>query len=177
MANCLLDTNILSYWYDEHCEQHDRVIASFDELCQKDKEANIHSHLFISAITLGEIAYGHRVAPNPNAAQQADYLRFVKQMCPEPLEVTKHVAEQYGGLKAWLFNHCGPNSRRSKAKRAEELCNPVTGRELGIDENDIWIAAHAITHGLTFVTNDTRGPFGKLLRKYCPSIDVAYWAR
>jgi predicted nucleic acid-binding protein len=32
--------------------------------------------------------------------------------------------------------------------------DPTTARELGIDENDLWIAAHAALHNLVLVTAD-----------------------
>jgi hypothetical protein len=86
-----------------------------------------------------------RRLPETVGEKQAAYNKFVREQCPVALEMTRHVVEQYGELKAWLFNTCGPKKKKSKAKRAEELINPSTGKELGIDENDIWIAAQAKT--------------------------------
>jgi predicted nucleic acid-binding protein len=90
--------------------------------------------------------------------------------------MTSHVAEQYGDLKAWLFNNCGPKPKKSKAKRAEELVDPITGFELGIDENDLWIAAQAKTHNLVLVTNDFKGNFGKVLIQFAATLKVENWA-
>jgi predicted nucleic acid-binding protein len=38
--------------------------------------------------------------------------------------------------------------------RPEQLVEPVTGLELGIDENDLWIAAQSLAYNLTLVTAD-----------------------
>ena len=91
-------------------------------------------------------------------------------------EITKHVAEQYGELMAWLFNNCGPSAKKTKAKRLDQLVNPTTGKELGVDENDIWIAAQAKTHNLVLVTHDFRGNFDKVLKQFAPTLTVEDWA-
>jgi len=92
------------------------------------------------------------------------------------LALIDDVAEQYGELRAWLFNNCGPKVKKAKIKRAEELVNPTTGRELGIDENDIWIAAQAKTHNFVLVTHDSNGNFGKLLKQFAPVLKIEDWA-
>ncbi len=176
MADYLLDTNILSYWYNPKVPEHPAVLARVHAARQPDPRTNYVSRFFISVVTLGEIQYGHRVNPTPDAAKQAEFSRFVEEQCPVPKEMIDHVAEQYGELRAWLFNNCGPRNRRSKVKRAEELVNPTTGKELGIDENDLWIAAQAKTFDLVLVTNDSRGNFGKVLKQFEPTLRVEYWA-
>ncbi len=176
MADFLLDTNILRYWYDTACAEHAKVVARVNAARQPDPQINYVSRLFVSVVTLGEIEYGHRVTRTPDPAKQAAYTKFVQGQCPDALEMTKHVAEQYGELRAWLFNNCGPKVKKSKVKRAEELVNPTTGKELGIDENDIWIAAQAKTHNLVLVTHDSRGNFGKVLTQFAPSLTVEDWA-
>jgi len=132
--------------------------------------------LYVSVVTLGEIEYGHRVAPAPDTTRQAEYARFLREQFPEMLALIDDVAEQYGELRAWLFNNCGPKVKKAKIKRAEELVNPTTGRELGIDENDIWIAAQAKTHNFVLVTHDSNGNFGKLLKQFAPVLKIEDWA-
>jgi predicted nucleic acid-binding protein len=176
MADYLLDTNILRYWYDTKCNQHARVVIGVDAARQPDPKTNYVSRLFVSVVTLGEIEYGHRVTHAPDAVKQAAYSKFVRDQCPVVLEMTKHVAEQYGEMRAWLFNNCGPSAKKSRAKRAEELVNPTTGKELFIDENDIWIASQAKTHNLVLVTHDSRGNFGRVLRQFAPALTLEDWA-
>ncbi len=103
-------------------------------------------------------------------------IKFVQEQCPVALEIAKHVVGEYGELRAWLFNNCGPRAKRSKAMRAEELVNPTTGKELGIDENDIWIAAQAGAHNLVLVTHDSRGNLEKVLKQFASTLTVEDWA-
>jgi tRNA(fMet)-specific endonuclease VapC len=176
VADFLLDTNILAYWYDTKRPEHTKVVARVNAVRQPDPQTNYVSRLFVSIVTLGEIEYGHRVAHAPDPAKQASYARFVREQCPVALEMTEHVAEQYGDMRAWLFSNCIPSPMKSKAKRAEELVFPMTGKELGIDENDIWIAAQAKTYNLVLVTHDTRGNFGRVLSQFAPTLTVEDWA-
>jgi predicted nucleic acid-binding protein len=179
MANYLLDTNILSYWYDGNCDEHAKVLDRIQAVCQPDPQTGEVPRLFVSAITIGEIEYGHRVSPTPDSSAQTEYMTFVREQCPEHLEITGHVGEDYGELRAWLFNNLSRKDKRTKAKRPEELIDPITSRELGVQENDIWIAAQAMTHGLVLVTHDSRGHFGELLRHFKSTlqIDVEDWAQ
>lgn len=165
MADYLLDTNILSMWYDASRPEHTKVIARVDAARLPDSTTGYMARLFVSTVTLGEVGYGHRAAPTPDPVKQAEYVNFIHKQCPEALDITRHIAEQYGEIRAWLFDTCSPKSSRSKAKRAEQLLFPATGQELGIDENDLWIAAQAMTHNFVLVTHDRRGNFGKVLTR------------
>jgi predicted nucleic acid-binding protein len=176
VADYLLDTNILSYWYDTNCPESARVVAAVNKATQPDPTTGYTSRLFVSVITLGEMEYGHRVAQKPDVVKQADYARFVREQCPVALDVIPHVAEQYGQMRAWLFNNCGLSANKTKPKRAEQLVFPSHGGELGIDENDLWIAAQAMTHNLVFVSRDRRGNFGRVLQHFAPSLRVEDWA-
>ena len=175
MPDYLLDTNILRFWYDAKCAEHASVLARVNQARQPDPQTNYVSRMYVSVVTLGEIEYGHRVTQAPDLAKQAAYAKFVREQCPVAIEIGKHVAEQYGEMRAWLFNNCTPSTRKSKARRAEELVNPTTGKELGIDENDIWIAAQAMTHNLALVTHDSRRNFGKVLTQFKPALTVEDW--
>jgi tRNA(fMet)-specific endonuclease VapC len=68
------------------------------------------------------------------------------------IPVTPHTACHYGFLKANIFRLHPPHSTRQN--HPERCIDRVTGAELGIDENDLWIAAQAIERNLILVTND-----------------------
>lgn len=183
MADYLLDTNILSFWYDNKRDAngqlkppHQNVLRNVARVRMPDPQTGYVSRLFVSTVTLGEVEYGHRSASNPDLVKQAEYAKLIREQCPVALDLTRHVAEQYGQMKAWLFNNCAPKAGWPRKKRAEQLVFPATGRELGIDENDLWIAAQAMTHNLVLVTHDRRGNFREVLEQFAASLRVEDWA-
>ena len=168
---------ILRYWYDSRCQkEHPNVLAHVQAACQPDPQSQHVSRLYISTVTLGEIEFGHRVTRTPNATEQAKSWAFVHQIGLVPLDVTRHVGEYYGELKAWLFNNCFDKSLRTRAKRFRQLVDPISGEDLHVQENDVWIAAQAMTHNLVLVTHDSHGNFGKLLKAFSAKLDVQDWS-
>jgi len=177
VADYLLDTNILRYWYDTRRPEHAKVMSRVEVVRQPDSQTQYVPRLFISVITLGEIEQGHRSAQTPNASVQSEYMTFVRKECPEPLEITTHVSDPYGQLKAWLFNKFSDKKKRTKAERAKQSVYPASARELGAEENDIWIAAQAMTLNLVLVTHDSRGHFGELQRQFATTLRVENWTQ
>jgi len=179
LADYLLDTMILRYWYNTDCDENPKVRARVETVRQPDPQTKHIPRLLISAITIGEIEYGHRRSSPPDPSVQTKYMSFIRENCPEYLEVDSHVGECYGVLKAWLFNTCPPWNKLGKAKRLKELVYPPSGEALGVDENDLWIAAQAMANDLVLVTHDFRHHFGKLLCHFKSTlqIDVDDWAQ
>jgi tRNA(fMet)-specific endonuclease VapC len=139
----LLDTNIIGHYFTEH----PFVRARVDTL----PEGTI---LMVSAISLGEIVFGHEYTVSTNHSRREECNRFINERFPDArtLEVSRHTRIPYGELKAELFRRFPPqNPRENHPERC--FCR-ATGSELGIDENDLWIAAQAIEHNLILVTND-----------------------
>lgn len=52
--------------------------------------------------------------------------------------------------------------------------DPVTAKELGIDENDLWIAAQSIEHNLILVSNDK---MARIREVAGPVLDVEDWTK
>ena len=86
---------------------------------------------------------------------QTEYIQFIKSKRPKTFEIDIHTANKYGELRALLFEKYAPKKRKS-GLRPEQLIDPITSRELGIQENDIWIAAQAMVRNMVLVTADKK---------------------
>jgi tRNA(fMet)-specific endonuclease VapC len=85
----------------------------------------------ISVITYGELVYGVRKSPDPDKALMI--LEELTELIPV-VPMTSDVAETYGLIRSDLAT-----------------------RGALIGNNDLWIAAHAMTLKLTLVTNNEKG--------------------
>jgi tRNA(fMet)-specific endonuclease VapC len=97
----------------------------------------------ISAVVYGELLYGAAKSANAAKALQA-IEEVVSLLSVEP--ITPDVAHEYGAMRALL------------EKKGEIIGN-----------NDLWIAAHARTAGLTLATNNERE------FKRVPGLKVQNW--
>ena len=109
---------------------------------------------------------------NPGGAghKRDEFVKFVKARLPQILPVSKHSAEPYGQIRAKLFDKFPPRDGWTKKRRTEQLYDPATAREFGIDENDLWIMAQALERNLILVTNDRM----QKLRETVPSRSLAH---
>lgn len=154
MRDFLLDTQTIRYWHDSGCFQHAAVAGNAAALRQQAAALKTSPKLLVSVVTLGEIEFGHRVALAPDPAAQAAYVKFVRDELPGPFELSSDAAAAYGELRTRLFNQFAPGNKRRPKMRPEQLVDPVTAKELQIQENDLWLCAQAIAHGMVLVTND-----------------------
>ena len=166
MDGYLLDTNIVTYWFSARHAEHGPVVERIQNL-------NELAPLYVSVITIGEIEYGHRVDSPELTERQAEFVAFLERKLPLKLDVTKHSATAFGDVRARLFNRYGPRGNRTKGMRPEQLLDPATALSLGIQENDLWIAAQAIERNFVLVTNDTMDR----IREVAPELRVENWAR
>ena len=159
MDGYLLDTCMLRYWYDEREDQRPHVLAHI--------EAVPGDLLFVSAVSMGEVEYGHRTASPTDTPVQIAFRRFIAARLPKVLDISPGTAHYYGRLRARLFEKFVSKRKRS-GLRPEQLTDPVTSKELGIQENDLWITAQAAERRLVLVTADSmhhiRAVIGDLLR-------------
>jgi tRNA(fMet)-specific endonuclease VapC len=153
----LLDTNTLSARLDpahKHYKEINEFLASI---------TLFENFVYLSSITLGEMGYGYEVAarrPNfPPAKLSVIRLTIasVKQI-PNILAVNEHVANTYSEIKAKLIAKKMPKLlAQLKGKTPvwpDDWIDETTAKKLGISENDLWIAAVAITYNLILVTAD-----------------------
>ena len=170
MHGYLIDTQTISYWFDGKSGGYPSVQAAAEARRSAD------APLYISAISQGEIQYGHAVHPTGAGLVRESFVKFVREKFPQVLRVSRHTAEPYGRIKVALFEKLGPKSKKSKTKRAEELCDPTTGRELGIDENDLWIVAQAAERNLVLVTHDKMVNIRETLQESEIGVRIEDWA-
>ena len=166
MDGYLLDTNTVDYWFDPKRPEHPRVLARIGSL-------PAGTPLLISVISLGEIEYGHAAVSGGQTPVQANHMDFVRQHFPLALAILESTASCYGDLRARLFERFGPATRK-QGLRPEQLRDPLTARELGFQENDLWIAAQAIEHNLVLATHDRMGRIQEVARG---RLRVEDWAR
>lgn len=146
MLGYLLDTNIIIFWFDPKSKGHANVVARIDAL-------DPATPLRISAISWGEMEYGHRAVQPVDTPDQIARNQVVENQLPHTLDVRKTTKDYYGLLRARLFAKYAPKPKK-KGLRPEQLIDPVTSKELGIQENDVWIAAQALEYNLVLVTHD-----------------------
>lgn len=166
MEGYLLDTNILNYLYSDRTPQHTAVRNHYMALPSG-------APVYISAITLGEIEFGHRCVSDSETLVQHHFNAFVSNCFPLVLPVRGSTRHWYGRLRARLFSEFAPRTQK-RPKWPEDLIDPVSARELGIQENDLWLVAQALERDLVFVTNDRMSR----IRQVAPQeLRVQNWAR
>jgi predicted nucleic acid-binding protein len=150
----LLDTNAYSYLIRGRAGDADpRCQAVF----AKAQATQQNTQLAICAITVGEVEYGLQCAHSPNADLQRE-VRAHLAAFPLCLVIDKNTAaDYYARIRAEIFKKFSPTSARGarlKKKWPEELDDPTTAKTLGIQENDLWIVAVALSYNLILVTAD-----------------------
>lgn len=150
----MLDTCVISADLNTRHSQHAEVHAFLDRL-------DPNAHVFITVVSIGEMEFGLELA-HQNGLPLTDLsviLSKVKECEPRILSPTKHTAREYGQIKTALAKkHCPHKSnlgRKYLPRWPEKWLNEVTSELLGVDENDLWIAAHAVAQNLTLITYDT----------------------
>lgn len=168
MNGYLLDTNATSILWDIRHREHKALRSFIEEKAQ--------SPMWISTIVFGEIEYGLKIAPRKDENLQTEVRRRMSGF-RLVLDVDKHTVEPYSDLRAALFEKYSPKDGkgRLKAKRPEELRERTTSKELGVQENDIWIAAQAIQYNLELITGDYMRRLEQVSRKLTYPLQLATW--
>ena len=161
----LLDTSVLSTLMNPSQPRHANAVAF------KDQHAGQEQRLFICVISLAEMQFGFNLYEGRTPRPRQTDLDVVRGRINAagslsvPLEVTRHVALEQGRLRSkWAWTLAPRKAAQGKLKGAppERWSDDWPANTLQITENDIWIAAMAITHDLTLVTCDK--DFDKLVQ-------------
>lgn len=142
----LLDTTIASASWDCGAPGHTNVRQRLEKLG--------NALVYVSAVSIAEVEYGLRTAPAIDVQRQSTVRDAMAGF--KVLDVDRHTAEAYAEIRADLFRAHSPRNRRGRLtqRRVEDLVDRTTGKELGIQENDLWIVSVAVQYNLIFVTND-----------------------
>ena len=152
----LLDTSVISGLVNTSSTHHMKAMAFRSSVGSEDK-------VLICVVSLGEMQFGrdlmHSRWPPPSPARMAEVdaqLAVAQRLGAEVLEVTKHVAKEYGTLRALFARGVMPHGldKRVKGIPPELWYQATTAATLKVTENDLWIAAVAIAHDLTLVHRD-----------------------
>jgi predicted nucleic acid-binding protein len=144
----LLDNNVIS------------ILVSDKDPRRPNAEGHMRAssgcRFFLPVIAVAEIESGMAKVTNPAAEPQRRSVRAFLYRYPV-LPFDRHTVEPYSLLRAKLWHLCGTpkgSGRGHIEKLPEELCDRVSGRELGIDERDLQIVSIALQHNLVFATFD-----------------------
>jgi len=147
MDGYLFDTNAVSPLWNVRHPEHDIIKNFFASVSQ--------SPVWLSTIVLAEIEYGMKVTLEMDTDSQ-NQVRHEMSNHPFILDIDKHTIGPYSDIRAELFKEFSPRDRRGRptVKWPEDLIERTSAKELGVQENDIWIAAQAIQYNLILVTGD-----------------------
>jgi predicted nucleic acid-binding protein len=144
----LLDTNIISILARPNDSRHTVITAHL--------QAALPGPIMLPVIAIAEIEFGMAKANGFDEHQRAALRSFFARY-PLHLGIDDNTIEPYSLIRAQLWRQHGTLGKRGrghKEKRPEELFDRVTGKELGIDERDLFIASVAAQYGLILATND-----------------------
>lgn len=130
----LLDTN--------HCS--DIITGRNPNTINKLKQLPEDAQLAINSIIYGELVL--MVEKSKRKMQNAPRLDdFIRRVRLYPLDAA--TAIHYGEIHAAIFDHFAPQEKAKRRKFRIQDC--------GVHNHDLWIAATALQHNLTIVTDDS----------------------
>lgn len=153
----LLDTSAVSDLVNPSRPLHAKVMAFTSQYAGEEQ------HLFICVVSLAEMQFGldlyegHTSRPSQSDIDTVRGHIKAASSISEPLEVTRHVALEQGRLRAKWARKLAPTKAvqgKLKGSPPERWSSDWPANALQITENDIWIAALALTYDLTLVTCD-----------------------
>ncbi len=144
----LIDSNYAPAPWDKNDRRHDKVRRFINSIGEESRVA-------VSVVTLGEVEYGLKSAPEMDEGRQS-IVRASMAEYTYVLDITRHTVRFYSEIRAMLFANHAPfdNKGRLKKKWVEDLIDRTTAKSLGVQENDVWIAAQAYERNACLITDD-----------------------
>jgi tRNA(fMet)-specific endonuclease VapC len=168
MDGYLLDTNAASILWDARHRDHNKITAFLGNISD--------SPIWISIVVLAEVEYGLKTAPRRDVDRQND-VRNEMAKFPLVLSADKHTVAPYSDLRAELFKKYSPKGLKGRltAKRPEDLVGRTSAKELGVQENDIWLASQAIQYNLILVTEDRMSRLAEVSNALSYPLQITKW--
>lgn len=118
----------------------------------------------ICAVTLGEIFAGHLMSTSTNELRRSAYTKFViAEYLHHVIEITATTRQAYAEILGGIWRKHRPVN--SKTRTDDHLVR------LGVDINDVWMAASALEHGLILLTSDEMS----CIREAAPDLRFESW--
>jgi len=168
MDGYLPDTNAASVLWDQRHREQSKIRGFLQRVA--------NAPTWISVVVLGEIEYGLKIVPQMDEDRHAE-VRSQMARFSLILDVNKHTIEPYSDLRAALFKDYSPRNRRGrlKTKWPEDLQERTSSKELGVQENDLWIAAQAIQYNLVLITGDHMTRLRRVSATLTYPLQLASW--
>lgn len=146
----LLDTNVICALADANHANHIPVRQHFQQV-----DPQI---VLLPTMAVAEIEFGMARAANIKPEKREALRQFIRRF--EQLPFDENAVRPYSVVRAEVWKMHGKTHQQGKRlvydqKRPEDLCEKVTGKELGIDEPDLIIASIALAQNLVLVSGDT----------------------
>ena len=144
----LLDTNVICTLADANRPNHSAAVQRFQQVGDQS--------VLLPSPAVGEIEFGMEKAPNVRPDKRQELRAFIARFAQLPFD--EHCVRPYALVRAEIWRTHGTpehgKPHKHKERRPEDLCDKVTGAQLGIDEPDLFIASIALAQNLVLVTDD-----------------------
>ena len=162
----LFDTNIASALFDKRNAEHSKALAFVQ------KAANAGDVVYISRIVEAEIEYGLALHTNLDTSRCQATRNAIKAFTMVK-DIGKESVPHYATIRASLFRTFASQDAKGKIKKSnpEALVDKTTARELGIQENDLWMVAIAVEYNMTLVSEDKM----RRLKQVYPALKFETW--
>jgi predicted nucleic acid-binding protein len=120
--------------------------------------------LWVCPISLGEIECGLRITTATDVQRRAACRRFIEDKALDFVRaIDTTTRDSYAEIMERIWRRYSPGSSRIKTQQHLSA--------LGVDVNDVWIAAVALEHGLILLTEDRM----ETIRTCVPEMSVENW--
>ncbi|NLX14726.1 MAG: type II toxin-antitoxin system VapC family toxin [Phycisphaerales bacterium] len=169
MDGYLLDTNVLIHPLKPQPQESGTVQQWLAKLSPE-------MPILVSVAALAELYVGPpRLKGADDVQARREIETSISHSAFKICEITKHTAAVYGDLKARMMRQY--NRPKGKGKWPEKWPLPDKGSQLGIDEFDLLIVAHALEYRLVLVTNDDMKRIRDGLGEVAAELQIVDWTK